>query len=90
MNTDINNEEFTRYSTSDIYFAAYLGALDIPLETAEPKIEDGTNHKKMVFVFKVPVRDMARLKSSYFGSTGNVKAMRFVQQLRSLKSMCYT
>lgn len=84
-----SNEEFTRYATSDIYFASYLGALDIPLELAEPKVDDDTNHKKMVFIFKVPVKDMARLKSSYFSGTGTVKAMRFVQQLRSLKSMCY-
>jgi len=82
-----NDEEFIFYKTSDIYFASYLCALDIPLERTEPE-EDG-GKKKVLFIFKVPTKDMARLKASFFGGTGTVKAQKFVQSLRSLKSMCF-
>jgi len=89
MSIDINGVEYVTYATSDIYFAAYLGALDIPLELAEPKEDRGSGHKKMIFHFKVPSKDIQRLKSSFFGGAGTVKVQKFVQQLRSLKSMCY-
>jgi len=82
-----NEEEFTIYRTSDIYFASYLCALDVSLERTEPE-EDG-GKKKVLFIFKVPAKDMARLKASFFGGTGTVKAQKFVQCLRSLKSMCF-
>jgi len=80
-------EEYEMYSTSDIYFCAYLCALDIPLERTEPK-EQG-DRRKMTFIFKVSPGDISRLKASYFGGTGTVKALKFVERLRSLKSMCF-
>lgn len=89
MNSNVNGVEFITYATSDIYFAAYLGALDIPLELAEPKEDRNSGHKKMIFHFKVPHKDLQHLKSSFFGGSGTVKIQKFVQQLRSLKSMCY-
>jgi len=75
------------YRTSDIYFASYLCSLDIPLKTTEAERTDGG--KKVVFVFSLPETDLQRLKSSYFGGTGTVKARRFVDNIRSLKSMCF-
>lgn len=74
----------TLYRTSDIYFSSYLCALDVPLLTTE-----GTKDK-IVFVFKMSHADINRMKASYFGGTGTVKARRFVDNLRNLKSMCYT
>lgn len=75
------------YRTSDLYWGAYLCALDIPLEASEP---EGTGEsRKVVFVFKLPQEDLGRLKSSYFGGTGTVKARKFVDNLRSLKSLCH-
>jgi hypothetical protein len=82
-----NEEEYIFYKTSDIYFSAYLSSLDLPLERTEP--EDDGGKKKILFIFKVPAKDMARLKASFFGGTGTVRAMKFVQSLRSLKSMCF-
>jgi hypothetical protein len=83
------NAKMVLYRTSDIYFASYLCCLDFPLVTTEQgKSVDGGN--KVVFVFNVPDAEMPRVKSSYFGGSGTVKARKFVDNLRSLKSMVYT
>ncbi len=82
--------EFIFYKTSDIYFSAYLCALDVPLHTTESEKSNNAMNKKIIFIFKVPVKDLSRLKASYFGGSGTVRALKMVQQLRSLKSMCFT
>jgi len=74
----------TLYRTSDLYFSSYLCALDIPLVTTEG------DARKVIFVFKVGESDLRRLKTSFFGGSGTVHARKFVDSLRSLKSMCYT
>jgi hypothetical protein len=79
--------EFTLYRTSDIYFSAFLCALDVPLQSTESD-EKGDN-RRVIFVFKVPSKDLQRFKALYFGGQGTVKAQKFVQSLRSLKSMCF-
>ena len=77
------------YRTSDIYFSAYLCSLDFPLETAESqKTPDGG--KKVVFVFNIPEGKLGQIKASYFGGNGTVKARKFIDNLRSLKAMCFT
>ena len=77
------------YRSSDIYFCSFLASLDVPLATTESEsMPDGG--KKVVFVFKLPEADLQRLKASYFGGNGTVKARRFVDNIRSLKSMCFT
>jgi hypothetical protein len=76
------------YRTSDIYFAAYLCSLDISLKCTEKQASE-SGRDKVFFVFNVPQVDLQRLKASYFGGSGTVKAQKFVQQLRSLKSMCF-
>ena len=77
------------YRTSDIYFAAYLCSLDFPLQITErDRSPDGKG--KIVFVFKVPDCDIGKVKSSYFGGSGTVKARKFVDNIRSLKQMCFT
>lgn len=77
------------YRTSDIYFSAYLSSLDFSLVTTErgPAADGG---EKVVFLFSIPEVDLPKVKASYFGGTGTVKARKFVDNLRSLKSMCYT
>ena len=76
------------FRTSDIYYSAFLCSLDIPLQTTEAdKSPDGS--KKVIFVFKIAEADLPRLKSAYFGGSGTVKARRFVDNIRSLKSMCF-
>lgn len=77
------------YRTSDIYFASFLASLDFPLMTTEVgKTADGG--KKVVFLFNVPEGELPKVKASYFGGNGTVKARKFVDNLRSLKSMCFT
>lgn len=77
------------YRTSDIYFSAFLASLDFSLVTTEQgKTLEGS--RKVVFLFNVPEADLPRIKASYFGGTGTVKARKFVDNLRNLKSLCYT
>ena len=75
----------TEYSSSDIYFAAYLCALDFPLKQTE---REG-DKKKVVFVFDIPKKDLNKIKTDFFGGSGTVKVQKFVQALRSLKSICF-
>jgi len=86
---DVSGSVTKVYRSSDIYFSSFLCSLDIPLLTTEmEKTPDGA--KKVVFVFQLIESDLQRLKSSYFGGAGTVKARRFVDNIRSLKSMCFT
>jgi hypothetical protein len=82
-----SNNDIILYRTSDLYFSSYLCALDIPLTATESE-GAGDNHK-IIFVFKVSKADLPRLKTSYFGGSGSVKARKFVDSLRSLKSMVH-
>jgi len=84
-----DQEEVVLYRTSDIHFASFLGALDVPLVNTERE-ESGDGRTKVMFVFRVPSSSLRQLKAQYFGGTGTVKVQKFVQQLRSLKSMCFT
>ena len=84
---DVGADKNILYRTSDIYFSSFLCALDIPLECTEE--DKSGDNKRIIFVFKVPSKDLQRLKALYFGGSGTVKAQQFVQSLRSLKSMCY-
>ena len=75
------------YQTTDIYFSAYLVALGLPLQGTEWESENGK--RKLVFIFRLTKRDVKRLKASFFGNTGTVKVMTFVNALKGLKQMCY-
>jgi hypothetical protein len=77
------------YRTSDIHFAAYLCSIDFPLTTTENE-SSPNGHRKVVFVFTIPNGAVDKVKAAYFGGTGTVKARKFVDNLRSLKSMCFT
>ena len=91
MTANGNSEEkieYMLYRTSDIYFAAYLCAIDINLECTENETNDNGG-RKVIFVFKVPKKDLERLKASFFGGSGTCRVQKYVQQLRSLKSMCF-
>ena len=78
------------YRTSDLYFSSYLCAIDIPMVSTDTETTE-SGGRKVVFVFRIPDRStMEKLKNSYFGGSGTVKVQRYVQALRSLKSMCHT
>lgn len=77
------------YRTSDIYFSAFLCSLDFTLEATEnSKAPDGS--KKVIFVFKMASEHINRAKTSFFGGTATVNARKFVDNIRSLKSMVFT
>lgn len=85
----MSSKKMTLYRTSDIYFAAYLCSIDLEMMTTENETGDEGN-RKLVFVFRIPESDIARLKASYFSGHGTVKVRAFVDNLRALKSMVYT
>jgi len=83
-------DKMVPYSTTDIYFAAYLCALDVPLVRTEKDDESKASRwKRLTFVFTVPHKDIEHLKASFFGGSGTVKAKKFCNCLKDLKSMCY-
>ena len=86
--TDNIDNDTTLYRTSDLYFSAYLCAIDINMVSTDMETAE-TGSKKVVFIFRIPKKDFDRLKSSYFGGSGTVKVQKYVQSLRSLKSMCH-
>lgn len=80
--------EKVRYTTSDIYFAAFMAALDIPLECTENEFSE-SGKKKVVFVFRIPKNHREQLKKLFFSGTGTVHALKFVNLIRSFKQMCF-
>jgi len=85
----MSDRQVMDYRTSDIYFSAYLMGMDMHFVA----MEDGTNERgqsKKVFLFHVPKNEIDRLKAQYFSGTGSVKYRRFVDNLKSLKSMLHT
>ena len=87
--TNVSNDSKSRlYRTSDIYFSAFLESVGVPLVTTEVgKSADGG--RKVVFLFSLSESDLIRLRSLFFGGTGTVKARLFVDNLKSLKQMCF-
>ena len=75
------------YKTSDLYFSTFLLSLDIPLKHTEK--EKNERETKVVFVFEISDAVLARSKALYFGGTGTVVARKFVDNMRSLKSLVY-
>lgn len=88
MSTNESGVKNVNYRTTDIYFSAYLCALDIPMVTSEV-ISENAKGKKLAWIFKMPENDIQHLKASFFGGTGKVYALKFCERLKSLKSMCY-
>jgi hypothetical protein len=77
------------YRTSDLYFSAYLCSIDYPLKTTELVLTP-TGGKKVMFVFSVPESELIKSKALFFGGNGTVKARAFADNLKSLKSICFT
>lgn len=75
--------------TSDLYFSAFLLALDVRLIGNEKEMDKEKGREKTVFVFKVPTEHSRRLKTDYFSGAGTVSALKYAQSLRNLKSMCF-
>ena len=76
------------YRTSDIYFAAFLCSIDFNLMTTEES-RAGDGSRKVIFVFKMAPEHVKRSKTSFFGGSATVNAQKFVNNIRSLKSLCF-
>lgn len=87
-NDAVSTEENVIYRTSDIYFAAFLCALDVSLQSTE-KSQNSSGNDKVMFVFSIPKTKLNPLKTSYFSGTGTVKCQKYVGCLRNLKSLCF-
>lgn len=85
---EVGKSNLRLYRTSDIYFAAYLCSIDFPLEATENE-KNVEGQKKVVFVFKMTEEHLKRAKTGFFGGSATVKARKFVDNIRSLKSMCF-
>lgn len=85
--TEISNNKKKFYKTSDLYFSTFLLTLDIPLKHTEK--EKNERETKVVFVFEISDAVLARSKALYFGGSGTVVARKFVDNMRSLKSLVY-
>jgi hypothetical protein len=70
------------FRTSDLYFAAYLKALDIPL------LSSAKVGKRTFFVFD-KVEDIRDIKNEYFSGSGTVSALRHANEIRTLKRICH-
>ena len=77
------------YRTSDLYFSCFLLCLDIPLKHTEKEKDKNNNDTKVVFVFELSYGVLIKAKALYFGGSGTVIARKFVDNMRSLKSLCY-
>lgn len=85
----MSEQNMVLYRTSDLYFSAFLMGLDMQLIDMENDTNEKGQPKKM-FVFGVPEKEIKRLKAQYFGGAGTVRARRFVDDLKNLKSMLHT
>lgn len=83
----MDNISLRNYKTSDLYFAAFLCSLDIQLKYTEKQKTE--KDLKVIFVFEIQDAVLIRAKALYFGGTGTVIARKFVDNMRSLKSLCY-
>jgi len=70
------------YRTSDLYFAAYLKAIDIPFMEA---VRQGS---KTYFVF-ANQGDMRERKNDYFSGRAQVSALTLTNEVRTLKRLCH-
>ena len=71
------------FSTSDLYFAAYLVVAGAPL------IRTDRLETKVQFVFSVDVVNIEELKTAWFNNTGKVAANPYAYQIKALKSMVH-
>jgi hypothetical protein len=74
------------YSTSDIYFSAYLCTKGYSLVRSE-KDSDSVK-RRVLFFFQIGNYQLEDAKQGFFSGKGTVKAKDFVSNLKNLKSAC--
>jgi Domain of unknown function (DUF5659) len=68
--------------TSDLYFAAYLKTVGLPFKTERQP------SNKVYFIFDTRDEDAGELKAEWFNNTGQVTALEYAMNVKSLKALC--
>jgi len=71
------------YRTRDLYLSAYLKAVGVPFRGTQKVSGD------LLFIFDNR-EDLRELKASFFNRSGQVSALDYADELRALKSLCYS
>lgn len=74
----------TLFRSSDLYFAAYLQVVGVPMLRTE-RSQSG----KVSFVFDGSVANIEELKVAWFNQSGRVAALPYANSIKSLKSIVH-
>lgn len=77
-------ENTNEYTTTDLYFAAYLQAAGVPMIRTD---RGGTG--RLDFVFDSSVSNIPELKNAWFSQTGKVVALVYASAIKNLKHICH-
>ena len=72
------------YTTTDLYFAAYLQVAGVPMIRT-----DRQKSGRLTFVFGADVANIEGLKTAWFNQTGKVSALLFANTIKNLKHICH-
>lgn len=87
--SDDNGGSQNHYSTTDIYFAAYLKTISVPFSHINRK-DQINGRSRLEFVFDISNEEnFLELKDDYFVRNVEIPANSFVENIKSFKSMCY-
>jgi len=75
-----NNE----YPTSDLYFAAFLQTVGVPMIRTD---RQGTG--RLTFVFDTSVVNLQELKTAWVNQSGKVSAQQYSNCIKNLKHICH-
>ena len=71
------------FSTSDLYYAAYLQVAGVPM------VRTTRNGGKVSFIFDPTICNLAELKNGWVSQTGRVPAQLYANAIKNLKSICH-
>jgi len=69
-----------KYSTTDLYFAAHLMAIGVPMSGTEKK------NNRVHFIFDSSSANIEEIKHAYFAGS---KELHYANCIKSLKTMCH-
>lgn len=81
---DSKNQTAQEYTTTDLYFAAYLQAAGVTMKRTS---RAGTG--KLDFIFDTSVANIEELKNAWFNQTGRVSAQVYASAIKNLKHICH-
>ena len=81
MNNNMNSDG--EYSTTDLYYAAYLQCAGAPM------LKPQRNGSRVTFVFDATVVNIEELKNEWFNQKGKVGAQQYAHCIKNLKHICH-